>query len=368
VTEGWESKPFVECLERVTYTPKIQRKDFLRQGPYPIVSQEDQFINGYWDRGADLFRLTKPVVVFGDHTKVLKYIDFDFVLGADGVKILQPLDFLEPKFLFYRLQMANLDSLGYARHYRLLKELDVAYPPRPEQQRIVGILDEAFEGIAAAKANAEKNLKNARTIFESHLRAVLAQRGEGWVEESLEGLVASGVVQLTRGKVISKRDLAATPGEFPVYSSAKEKNGQFGKYGLFMFDEELITWSVDGGGRLFHRPRHKFSVTNVGGILRILQPDRLSYEYLYRVLSYLHSQVRFDWVRKAHPSVILKLYNDIPVPSLDTQVRVSESLRDVERPVQRLEAIYERKLAACQELKMSLLHEAFAGRLGTQAA
>src|SRR5438270_3459804 len=116
----WNKRPFEDCIEKVTYTTKIQRKDFLDDGEFPIVSQEEDFINGYWNNGADLFKVMTPVIVFGDHTKVLKYVDFDFVLGADGVKILQPREFLLPKFFYYQLQTANLDSLGYARHYKLL--------------------------------------------------------------------------------------------------------------------------------------------------------------------------------------------------------------------------------------------------------
>src|SRR5262245_20214666 len=105
------------------------------------------------------------------------------------------------------------------------------------------------------------------------------------VVKSLSELVDSGVVQLTRGKVISKKDIAACPGSYPVYSSAKEDDGKFGEYGRYMFDEELITWSVDGGGRLFHRPKHKFSVTNVGGVLRILDGAVLDYRYMYYALT-----------------------------------------------------------------------------------
>ena len=182
VKKGWQTKPFEGCIEKVTYTSKIQRKDFLNDGAYPIISQEDAFINGYWNNKADLFKIATAIVVFGDHTKVLKYVDFDFVLGADGVKVLPPRDFLLPKFFFYQLQTANLDSLGYARHYKLLKELQIVYPSLPEQQRIVALLDEAFDGIATAKANAKKNLQNARALFESHLQSVFTQRGEGWVE------------------------------------------------------------------------------------------------------------------------------------------------------------------------------------------
>jgi type I restriction enzyme, S subunit len=76
---------------------------------------------------------------------------------------------------------ATVDTLTIQK----LKSVMVDLPPLPEQQRIVGILDEAFEGIATAKANAEKNLKNARALFESHLHAVFTQRGMGWVEKLL---------------------------------------------------------------------------------------------------------------------------------------------------------------------------------------
>jgi type I restriction enzyme S subunit len=144
--------------------------------------------------------------------------------------------------------------------------------------------------------------------------------------KTLDDLVESGIVQLTRGKIISKRDMAAHPGTFPVYSSAKDNDGKFGEYGRFMFDEDLITWSVDGGGRLFFRPKHKFSVTNVGGVLRILDRSVLDYKYLYYALSLRHSEIKFDWVRKAHPSVIRKLYQNIPIPSLDEQRRIVGSL------------------------------------------
>ena len=108
MTANVDKKPFEDCIEKVRYTAKIQRKDFDITGAYPIVSQEEDFINGYWDRTEDVFKVTTPVVVFGDHTKIIKYIDFDFVLGADGVKILQPKDFLVSKYFYYQLQSIEL--------------------------------------------------------------------------------------------------------------------------------------------------------------------------------------------------------------------------------------------------------------------
>lgn len=180
--------------------------------------------------------------------------------------------------------------------------------------------------------------------------------------KTLNELVESGVVQLTRGKVISKRDIAACPGSFPIYSSAKDNDGKFGEYGQFLFDEELITWSVDGGGRLFHRPKHKFSVTNVGGILRIRDRSVLDYRYLYYVLSLRHSEISFDWVRKAHPSVIKKLYQNIPVPPLPEQQRIVGILDEAFEGIAIAKANAEKNLQNARTLFESHLQAVFTER------
>ena len=113
----------------------------------------------------DVFNVIKPIVVFGDHTRVLKYVDFDFVLGADGVKILQPIDALNAKFLFYYLKWSNIPSLGYSRHYKLLKEISVPVPPLPIQQRIIAELD-CISTILEKKRQQLKELDNlAQAIF-----------------------------------------------------------------------------------------------------------------------------------------------------------------------------------------------------------
>jgi len=199
--KGWETKPFESCIAPVEYSRKVQRKHFLDEGRFPIVSQEAAFTNGYWNDETDVFKVSTPVVIFGDHTQVLKFVDFDFVLGADGVKILQPRDFLRPKFFYYQLKAVEMPSLGYARHYRLLKELEITVPPLAEQQRIVGLLDEAFAGLETAQAHAAKNLQNARALFESHLQSIFAEGGKGWVETTI-----GDQLTLQRGFDITKSD------------------------------------------------------------------------------------------------------------------------------------------------------------------
>ena len=179
---------------------------------------------------------------------------------------------------------------------------------------------------------------------------------------TLDELVESGAVQLTRGKIISKRDIAACPGNFPIYSSAKDNDGKFGEYGMFLFDEELITWSVDGGGRLFHRPKHKFSVTNVGGVLRIRDTSILDYRYLYFVLTLRHSEISFDWVRKAHPSVIKKLYQNIPLPPLAEQQRIVGLLDEAFEGLATAKANAEKNLQNARALFESHLQSVFTQR------
>lgn len=188
-----------------------------------------------------------------------------------------------------------------------------------------------------------------------------------WSSAGIADLERDGVLLLGRGKVISKKDLAATPGAYPVYSSAKENDGKFGEYGLYMFGEELITWSVDGGGRLFHRATHKFSITNVGGWIRILQPERIFCRYLYFVLSYLHSQVKFDWVRKAHPSVIRNVYTEIPLPPIEEQKRIVAVLDQAFAALDRARAHAEANLADAMELLENSLNEVFRNLATTSA-
>ena len=153
----WEYIPFENCLEKTKIKFKLPKKDYRESGEYPIVSQEESLISGYHDDISYIFKVAKPIVVFGDHTLALKYIDFDFIVGADGVKILQPKKTINPKYFYYVLKALMPKMTGYARHYKLLKKLDIPVPPLPEQERIVAKLDTAFAEIdEAIKLTVEK--------------------------------------------------------------------------------------------------------------------------------------------------------------------------------------------------------------------
>jgi type I restriction enzyme S subunit len=90
-------------------------------------------------------------VIFGDHTRVLKYVDFDFVLGADGVKILEPTNNIDSKFLLYYLTWYNVPSLGYSRHYKLLKEISLPAPPPSNRLRGADRKDRGAKGVGKTR-------------------------------------------------------------------------------------------------------------------------------------------------------------------------------------------------------------------------
>jgi len=159
---------FEDCLDAIKMPPKLQKNKYLNKGKFPVISQEDSIINGYTNDENLIFKINSPVIIFGDHTRKIKYIDFDFAIGADGVKIIKPKSSINVKFFFYYLMLMMPENLGYARHYRLLKKIKFNIPSLQEQQNIVTKLDAAFAEIDKAidvTINTQKNIKNITQLF-----------------------------------------------------------------------------------------------------------------------------------------------------------------------------------------------------------
>jgi type I restriction enzyme M protein len=147
----WDFVEVQNAIKTVKYTTKIKKEKFQNKGKYPIIDQSEKFIAGYWNQKDDVFRISKPVVIFGDHTKCFKYINFDFVLGADGVKILEPFDEYIPKFFYFILKNIKIKDLGYSRHFKELKRIKIPLPPLGIQEQIIAELDSYQKIIDGAK-------------------------------------------------------------------------------------------------------------------------------------------------------------------------------------------------------------------------
>lgn len=167
---NWQRVTVNNAIVKVKYTTKIQKQNYLKEGNYPVIDQSQEFISGYWNDENALFRAKDPVVIFGDHTRIVKYVDFDFVLGADGVKILQPRNGINARFFYYALKNINIESLGYSRHFKALQNQPISLPPLDEQRQIVATLDAKMAIADQARAAAEAELEAIEALPGALLR------------------------------------------------------------------------------------------------------------------------------------------------------------------------------------------------------
>ncbi|WP_406665346.1 restriction endonuclease subunit S [Gallaecimonas sp. GXIMD1310] len=248
--------------------------------------------------------------------------------------------------------------------YQVLK---IKLPPLPEQKKIAQILstwDKAITTTEQLLANSQQQKKALMQQLLTGKKRLLDKNGVRfsgeWASYLLEELEELGWIELGRGNVISKKDIDNIPGDYPIYSSSVKNNGLMGKYGEYMFDEELISWSVDGGGNFFYRPKHKFSVTNVSGYMR-LNAENLNCQFIAAQLELHHSRLEFDYQSKAHPSVIRKVYT-LTVPCLKEQSKIAAVLSTADQEISTLQ----QKLDALKQEKKALMQQLLTGKCRVQ--
>ena len=312
------------------------------------------------------------------HLGKVALIDADYAYAFGGfMGLLTPHENISSKYFFYSLtgkeyenfiaelsDGANINNLKFSQ----LQEFRITVPPLAEQERIVGILDEAFEGIAAATAQAEKNLHNARELFQSVLQSTFSQKGDDWVETTLGELgKVSMCKRILKHQTATKGDIPfykiGTFGKTPNAFISKEIYDEFrDKYSFPEKGEILISASGTIGRRVIYdgEPAY-FQDSNIVWIAN--NENLILNSFLY----YFYDICEWNPSRGA---TISRLYNDdlrkikISFPAnREKQLELVAVFKNLEIYCKKLETIYERKQAALSELKQSLLQKAFAGEL-----
>ena len=402
----WPTKTFVEACQ--IKPPKSEARDKLRESDLvSFLPMEDLGINQKFVKGERTRRLGDVVgnyTYFADGDVLLAKITPCFENGKLGIAsnlkngigfgsseyiIFRPGSSLSKEWLYYFLSRETFRHEGAARmrgavgHKRVAKDFIESYlipaPSPAEQNRIVRILDEAFGGIATAQATAEKNLQNARVLFESHLQSVFSQRGKDWVELQL----ADVCERLHQGLNTAGEKVKFYDSGYPIIQTRNIDDGliELDNKIKFMCEED---WE-------FYRDKYRPEVgdvffTNIGTIGKTaiitvdldylihwnifkLRPrlETISSEFLRYTLEQLTLSGYFEKLQKGGTVdfVTKKMISEalIWLPSVGEQKRIVSTLDSLRTETQGLEFIYRHKLAALDELKKSLLHQAFTGEL-----
>ena len=319
------------------------------------------------------------------------------VVFAQRIIVLQPIESaLDRTFLKYLLlsdgSQGVIRSKGTGATVQgikasLLKTIEVHYPPLPEQQRIVTLLDEAFAGIATAKANAEKNLQNARDLFASHLQTIFSRYEEGWTVRTVRQLVSEGI--LAKPQDGNHGEIHPTKADYvddgvPFIMAADLSNGVVDTENCrFISEKQASTLRIG-----FAKPgdvllSHKGTIGRVANLAtnddfivltpqvtyyRSLNGQRLNNGFLYYCLLSPVFQTEMNRIAdsgstRAYIGITRQLDLQISLPSINIQHELVARLRNIQENSARLESICQNKITALDELKKSLLHRAFTGHL-----
>ena len=165
---GVEYKRIEGVCDSIIAPKKLNKKNYLKEGAYPIIDQGQQFIVAYTN---DISAIVPQdnYVIFGDHTRSVKFANFPFAQGADGLKILKSYEQILPKYLYYSMLNLDIPNRGYNRHWTIVKEMTIPIPPLPVQEEIVRVLDT----FTALEAELEAELEARKRQYEYYRNKLL---------------------------------------------------------------------------------------------------------------------------------------------------------------------------------------------------
>jgi type I restriction enzyme S subunit len=373
----WRVETVEDCLVRLTLptTGKLQARDYRASGSYPIVDQSQALIAGWTNDERGLISTDLPVVVFGDHTRVLKYIDFPFVRGADGTQVLKTNSRVDPLFFYYACKAIALPSRGYNRHFAALKEKEISIPPAEQQSDIAMVL----KRLEDARSLQDKELKILDSLKLATMRALFTRglRDERQRDSKIGCLPESWVVRplgaqssVISGGTPSRSNPAYWNGGTIPWVKTAEVD-----YSVIRDTHEHITEAgLDGSAaKLLSAGTVLLAMYGQGvtrGKVAILgieaacnqacaaittEHEILDSRYLYHFLASRYEAIRQLAHGGQQQNLNLDIVRDIPIafpPDLDQQHEIVDVLDAVDRKID----FHQSKRAALDGLFKSLLH------------
>ena len=290
--DHWKMLPFMDCLKKVKTKkkPSIPKRGYQESGGFPVIDQGALFVAGWTDSAESVISDNLPVVIFGDHTRIFKYVDFSFALGADGTQLLYANDeILDPHFFYYALLNLKVPNKGYNRHYRYLREFSVVCPPLPEQHAIAYIL----QTIQEAKSTRQREITLERerkaalmdylfshgTRSESRKQTEIGEIPESWEVRKLDKLYE--LIQYGTSKPCN-----ADKTEVPVLRIPNIVSGKVDISDLKFIEpneRELGTLSLEIGDLLFVRTNGRKEYAGRCAVFQGEFQESLFASYLIRV-------------------------------------------------------------------------------------
>lgn len=202
---GVEYKRIEGVCDSIIAPKKLNKKNYLKEGAYPIIDQGQQFIVAYTN---DISAIVPQdnYVIFGDHTRSVKFANFPFAQGADGLKILKSYEQILPKYLYYSMLNLDIPNRGYNRHWTIVKEMTIPIPPLPVQEEIVRVLDT----FTALEAELEAELEARKRQYEYYRNKLLTFDENTTEGGKIKFMQLGDVGTFIRGNGLQKKDFTDT--------------------------------------------------------------------------------------------------------------------------------------------------------------
>ena len=367
----WDVQVFTKCIEKVEAPKKIKfyQPEYLEYGRYAIVHQGQELIAGYHNDEKRLYAGDLPIIIFGDVSRIFKFIDFPFSLGADGSKIIIPKrNLLDTKYFFFYLKTLDIPSRGYNRHYKDLKEKKIVIPPLPEQQKIAYVLStvqlakEKTDGLIKSlkelkKAMIKHLFTYSAVSFEDEDKVELKDTEIGKMPKNWEVVKLGDVCSYKTGKLNS--EAGKKLGAYPFFTCSQETF----KIDTYSFDQEalLLAGNNAQGKYSIKHYKGKFDVYQRTYVLTIKDTKKADYTYLLyeiqRKLETLRNQSLGSTTKYLTAGIITSL--NLVLPKISEQQQIALILSSIDTKIEAEEQSKE----AIEQLFKSLLHNLMSAKI-----